>query len=71
MEIWVKIGPWKGKAKFLVSGECKQIIVGLPLLHQLGLSIDCNRDCLWDQKGHTMPCHPVETVSQGGKNSAL
>lgn len=55
----VTIGSWSGHGNFVVTSEGSQIIIGLPLLYQLGLVVDCVKDCLKDQGGKVVPCLPV------------
>lgn len=55
----VKIGSWEGMDRFIVSPEVRSVIVGLTLMHNMGLYVDYWRDILLDSNGRTMPCHPV------------
>lgn len=60
VQLEVVIGPWTCWARFVVTPQAQGIIIGLPIMQQLGLAVDCKKNNLRDSKGVTVPCHPVQ-----------
>lgn len=63
-EVETHLGKWMGMLQFHVTSEKVQPILGYPRLKKLGMTVDCQEDCLHNKNGKRIVYHAVGVKGQ-------